>query len=218
MDFLKKLFENGALTWEQFEAAVTANGYKVADLSTGNYVSKKKFDDEIATRDTTIGDLQDQISTRDTDIKNLQTQIADGSKDNDTKISELNQQITKLQNDYETARTDYENKLSHQAYEFAVKEFASGKKFTSKAAQRDFTNEMLAQNLQMKDNSILGADDFMKSYQEENPDAFVVEGEGTGDDGKKPTFVKPGEPGGGQPGSGNAFNFNFMGVRPHPAE
>ena len=38
MEFLKALFENGALTWEQFSEAVNAKGYKVADLSTGNYV------------------------------------------------------------------------------------------------------------------------------------------------------------------------------------
>ena len=48
MEFLKALFENGALTWEQFSEAVNAKGYKIADLSAGNYVSKQKYDNDIA--------------------------------------------------------------------------------------------------------------------------------------------------------------------------
>ena len=62
MDFLKALFNAGALTWEQFSEAVNGKGYKIADLSTGNYVSKKKFDDEIQTRETTISELNTQTN------------------------------------------------------------------------------------------------------------------------------------------------------------
>ena len=79
---LKKLFESGALTYEQFSAAVSNAGYKLADLSTGNYVSKKKYEDELQAKDATIEDLNNQITTRDTDITNLKTQLEDGSKTN----------------------------------------------------------------------------------------------------------------------------------------
>ena len=220
MEFLKKLFESGALTWEQFSAACNEKGYKLADLSTGNYVAKKKYEDELATKDGTINELNTQISTRDTDIANLKKQLEDGSTDSATKLAEVTAQLSKLQGDYETTKSEYEGKLSAQAYEFAVKEFASTKNFTSSAARRDFIKEMIASNLTMKDNKILGADDFVATYTKENADAFVTEEPDPNPahpDPKPtfPTFVQPTPP---QPApEDNAFisAFNFVGVRPH---
>ena len=43
MEFLKSLFDLGALTFEQFETEANKNGLKLADLSAGNYVCKNKF-------------------------------------------------------------------------------------------------------------------------------------------------------------------------------
>lgn len=210
MEFLKALFEAGALTWEQFSSAVTEKGYKIADLSTGNYVSKRKFDDEIQTRDTTITELNSQIATRDTDISNLKTQLADGGKDNETKIADLTAQITALQGNYETQKNEYEQKLSSQQYEFAVRDFAGTKKFSSNAAKRDFINEMISANLTMKDKQIMGAEDFVTKYQESNSDAFAVEAPPTPEPESKPTFIQPTPP---QPEpDSNPFNFNFQGI------
>lgn len=210
MDFLKALFNSGALTWEQFSEAVNEKGYKIADLSTGNYVSKKKFNDEIQTRDTTISDLNTQISTRDNDIAALQTQLSDGSKDSETKISDLTTQIATLQNNYETQKNDYESKLSAQQYEFAVRDFAGTKNFSSNAAKRDFIKEMISANLTMKDKTIMGAEDFATKYQESNSDAFVVEAPPAQEPENKPTFIQPTPP---QPEpDSNPFNFNFQGI------
>ena len=218
MDFLKALFEGGPLTWDEFSAKVAEKGYKIADLSKGNYVAKKKYEDDLATKDGTITDLNTQISTRDNDIADLKKQLEDGSKDNETKISDLTSQIGKLQGDYDTARKDFESKLSRQAYEFAVKEFASGQNFSSNAAKRDFINEMLSAALKMKDNQIEGADDFVGKYKEANKDAFVVEpkdNHGADDNNKggegKPFFVKPTPPA--PKDDTNGFNFGFVGVR-----
>lgn len=43
MEFLKELFTE-PLSFEAFEKAVNAKGFKLADLSSGNYVAKDKFD------------------------------------------------------------------------------------------------------------------------------------------------------------------------------
>lgn len=175
MDFLKALFESGALTWEQFSEAVNAKGFKLVDLSTGEYVGKLKYDNEIKAKDDSIKTLQGQLKDRDKDLETLRTQLADGNKDNETKISELTTQLEKLQGDYDTAKTQFKEQINKQNYEFAVKEFANNQKFTSNAAKRDFINEMISEGLKMKDNTIIGADDFMKVYSEANADAFVVE-------------------------------------------
>lgn len=213
MDFLKVLFENGALTWDQFVEQVNTKGFKIADLSTGNYVSKQKYDNELASRDTTIKDLNNQIATRDGDITKLQEQI-NGEGDSRTKINNLNSQIAQLQNDYAQQKTDYEGRLKKQAYEFAVREFAGTQKFTSKAAQRDFTNEMISKDLKFEDNKLMGTDDFVKMYKEANPDAFVEDK--TPEPQPKPFFGQPTPPQP-SPSDDNAFisAFNFAGVRAH---
>ena len=217
MDFLKVLFDNGPLSWDAFTAAVQEKGYKVADLSTGNYVSAQKYNDAITAKDNTIADLNGQITKRDGDIANLQNQInADG--DSRTKINNLNNQITQLQTDYANQKNEYENKLKQQSYEFAVREFAGTQKFTSKAAQRDFTNEMISKKLKFENDKLEGVDDFVKSYKEVNPDAFLAEPEKP----KEPTvppvpFFGAPTPPQPNPAPENAFvsAFNFMGVRAH---
>lgn len=214
MEFLKALFESGALTWDEFVKAVNEKGYKLADLSTGKYVSKSKYDDDLASRDTTITDLNGQLAVRDKDLGELKTQLEAAGTDNKTKVTELTAQITKLQGDYDTAKTEYEGKLARQAYEFAVKEFAGTKNFTSNAAKRDFINEMLSKNLKLENGTILGADDFVKLYSEANADAFVVENPQPTTEPNKPTFVAPNN---NNPApEENAFltAFNFAGVRP----
>lgn len=219
MDFLKEVFGTESLSWDQFSAAVTQKGFKLADLATGNYVSKKKYDDDLKARQTSIEDLTNQISTRDTDIANFKKMLED-SKGNATKIEELNAQITKMQGDYENAKKEYEGKLSAQSYEFAVKEYANSLTFSSKAAKRDFEKEMLAEGLKMKNGMIIGADDFKTAYETANEDAFVKQPDDNTppatppDD--KPLFGQPTPPTP-APEASNVFEnaFNFTGVRPH---
>lgn len=212
MDFLKALFENGALTWEQFVEASNAKGFKIANLASGDYVAKKKYEDEVTTLNGTITELNTQIKNRDKDIAGLRKQVEDGTTDSTTKLADLTTKLETLQKNYDTDKANYEAKLSKQAYEYAVNDFANGKKFTSKAAKRDFITEMIAANLKMKDKQLLGAEDFVTLYSKENSDAFVVEEElKAPTETPKPTFVQPTAPTPEQ--DTNPFNFNFAGVR-----
>lgn len=181
---VKELFdkaENGTLTWEQFQAAM--GDAKFVDLTEGNYVSKQKYDDELSQKDTRINELTSTISTRDTDLANLQQKLKDAG-DVDA-LKQASKDLADLQKRYEKETKDYQAQLSKQAYEFAVKEFANGKNFTSKAAKRDFTQAMLAKNLQFEDGKIIGAEDFVQMYSKDNDDAFVKPADPT----PKPKFV-----------------------------
>ena len=216
MDFLKEVFGDGSLSWDEFSSAVTQKGFKLADLATGNYVSKKKYDDDLKARQTSIEDLTNQISIRDTDIANLQKTLED-SKGSATQVEELNARIAKMKSDYDTAKKDYEGRLSKQSYDFAVEKYASGIQFSSKAAQREFERAMKSEGLKMKEGVIIGADDFKTAYEKDNADSFVKAPENPdpnpGD--PKPMFGQPTPP---TPDpSDNAFldAFNFAGVRPH---
>lgn len=189
---VKELFdnaENGTLTWEQFQTA--AGTAKFVDLSEGNYVSKQKFDDEVNHRDTRITDLTNNLTARDTDLQNLQQKLKDAG-DVDA-LKQASKDLADLQKRYDKETKEYQTQLSKQAYEFAVKEFANSKNFSSKAAKRDFTQAMIAKGLQYENGTIIGAEDFVAMYAKDNDDAFVKPADPTpkpkfahGTDDKKP--------------------------------
>lgn len=228
---IKELFdkaEGGTLTYEQFEALVKESGAKFADLSDGGYVSKSKYEADIKAKDTEIADKDGQIetlngtiATRDTDLAGLQKQLEEAGQDA-TKLAELNTQFSGLQQKYEDDVKNYQAQMQKQAYEFAVKEFASTKNFSSQAAKRDFVKSMIERNLEMEDGKIIGREDFAEKYSSENADAFVVEKaepEPQPEPTPAPSPAVPefmaSTPGPTSSDAGNAFNFGFTGVRAH---
>lgn len=185
---IKEIFEtaeDGTLTYEQFQTIAKENKSKFADISEGNYVSKRKYDDDLENLNTQITTLNETIGTRDSDLANLQKQLEEAGNDV-TRLGETLDAFSELQNKYEADTKAYEEKLRTQSYEFAVKDFANRQNFSSKAARRDFENAMKNAGLKLEGDSILGADDFKAKYAEENEDAFVVEH----DEPKVPTFVE----------------------------
>ena len=164
---------NGSFTYDEFVKAMTENNVNFTDLSEGNYVSRSKYDDEISKRDTRINTLDDTIKTRDTDLANLQKTLNDAG-DIDA-LKNASKDLDALQKKYDKDTKAYQAQLQKQAYEFAVKDFANSKKFTSSAAKRDFISTMLSKNLTMENDTIIGATDFMEAYSKDNADAFVSE-------------------------------------------
>lgn len=82
MEKLKALFGSESLTYEQLEEKLKDNKeIKLANLATGNYVDKKKFDDKVAeltTANQTISGLRDTVSKFDgVDVDKLKKDAAD---------------------------------------------------------------------------------------------------------------------------------------------
>ena len=214
---VKELFdkaENGTMTWEQFQTAM--GEAKFVDLNEGNYVSKQKYTDELAQRDTRITSLNDTLTARDTDLANLQQTLKDAG--DVESLKKASQDLADLQKRYDRETKDYQKQLTKQAYEFAVKEFANSKRFTSSAAKRDFTRALLEKDLKLENDKIIGAEDFVQMYQTENADAFVVEkkSEQIIPTPPKPQFVSPTQGSDPSPIEKNPFTeaFHFTGVRP----
>lgn len=174
---LKEIFkkaENGVLSYDQFMEL--AGDAKFVDLTEGGYISKSKYENELAGKDSEINTLNTTIQTRDTDLQNLKAQLEAAGTDAD-KLSTLSQEFESLKGKYDTDTKAYKDQLKKQAYEFAVREYAATKKFTSNAAKRDFINSMIAKDLKMDNNAIMGAEDFVSAYSKDNADAFVSEPE-----------------------------------------
>ena len=215
---IKELFdkgENGTLNYETFEKLMKENNAKFVDLSEGNYVSKDKFDNEVASKDGQITQLNDTIKSRDKDLKDLKAQLSEAGTDAE-KLAELQTQFGNLQTQYKQDTDNYKAQLSKQAYEFAVKDFANGKKFSSNAAKRDFVSSMIAKNLKMEGDKILGANDFVTAYSTENADAFIVEQPEPTPEPPKPTFTQPVNTPKQPQDNNNPFGFHFAGVRENP--
>lgn len=173
---LKEIFgasENGTLTYEQFVAKAKELGAKFADLSEDKYVSKKKYEDEVAAKDKEIETLNGTISTRDTDLADLQQKLAEAGTDAE-KLTTLSNDLQTLQSKYDEDVKNYKKQLDAQAYDFAVKEYANGLEFSSEAAKRDFIQQMRGAQLKLDNGTLIGAGDFKDMYSQNNSDAFKV--------------------------------------------
>ena len=102
--------EDGRLTLEQFEELAKENKVKFADVTSGDYVSVNKYNDELKSRDTQISTLNDTIAQRDTDLKDLQDKLGQAGTDA-TKLDEVSQNLTALQTKYDTDTKALQEKL-----------------------------------------------------------------------------------------------------------
>lgn len=203
--FDKATSENKSLTLEEFEALAKESKAKFTDLSEGRYVDKQKYEDDLAKKDTEIATLNDTITTRNADLDALKTQLKDAGSDAG-KLEELTNNLTALKAKYDADTAALSTKLSKQAYEFAVRDFAGKQKFSSEAARRDFTHSMINKNLPMEGEMIMGAEDYLKAYAKQNADAFKkAEPAPTNPD---PQFVAP--TGGDPKGKGHKMTLSEM--------
>lgn len=175
MDFLKALFpEGGSLTYEQFATAVREQKMNLVNLADGGYVSKGKHDDTVNGLKGQITDLQGQISQRDGDLTTLREQLTAAQADA-SKLGTVQQSLADLQTKYNTDKTDFEQKLHRQSYEFMVRERAGGLKFSSAAAKKAFLQEAIAKDFKIDGDNLLGYEDFVTKYKADDPGAFAAE-------------------------------------------
>jgi len=207
--------EDGRLSYDEFmELAKEAS---FVDLKEGNYVSKQKYEDELGAKAKEIENLNGTLGTRDTDLAELQKRLEEAGTDSE-KLSQLTTDLNSLQSKYTEEVKSYKDQLRRQAYEFAVKEYAGTKKFSSEAARRDFISQMKAEDLKMDGDTILGAADFAEAYAKANEDAFVIEAPAAQpeEDLTKPHFIgsTPGVEEYKDPTGGFADAFNFVNLHP----
>lgn len=218
MDFLKSVFEaaqDGKLSFDELKDACKKEGIKLANLATGDYVSKQKYTDDLGVRDTKISTLESTLSTRDADLAEVKSQLENAGADKE-KLATLTTQLNDLQNKYTADTKKLEADMLNQRKTFAVRDYANSKKFTSQAARRDFENYLMAKEFTVSDNgTLLGGDDFVAEYSKNNADAFAVDTPEPQEPKKDtlPQFV--GSTPGNSTGDTKSFHFNFTGVRPN---
>lgn len=214
-EFLRKLFkkdENGAvipMTYEELEAAIDADkGIKIADLSSGGYVAKDKFD----AKETELKGIRKQLDDANTQIKSFEDQDVDGIK----------QKVADWEAKYNTDTQALKDQMAAQNRSHAEDMFLAGYKFTSKAARKGVLDEFRSKQFQLDEKgTFLGAKEFMSSLMEdedykgafvtENPAGDTNQGNGGTNppEGTKPRFSTGTN--GGNPQGGDANPFLHMG-------
>lgn len=174
MDFLKALFGDGQLTFEQFAEAVKTAKMNLVNLADGGYVSQAKFDDKVNTLTQQVSQLNAQLTQRDTDMATLQTSLEAAQADA-SKLPGVQQSLSDLQSKYAQDKTNFETAMAKQRYEFAVREKANGLKFSSTAAKKAFVQEAISKEFKMDGDTLLGYEDFVTKYKADDPGAFVQE-------------------------------------------
>lgn len=159
-----------------------------------NYKTVKEVDTLRNKLETVEGDKKaieakynTDIAQRDTDLATLQEKLKNAGADAN-KLSNLQTDFDTLQQTYNTAKADYEKQLAEQAYDFAIKENSSKLKFSSNSAKKAFMSDLKAKKLSMENGKILGFDDFVNAYKEQDAGAFITENPSPKNDEPKPSF------------------------------
>lgn len=75
----------------------------------------------------------------------------------------------------EQAQAEAEAKMQKLQRSFAYREQVSGLQFSSSSAKRAFLADLEAKKLPVQEDKVLGFEEFLKSYKESDPEAFVPE-------------------------------------------
>ena len=155
---------------DEFDKMLNENYKTQAEVNNLNGKLAKSESD----RDALQVKYNDDIKQRDADLADLKQKLADAGTDAET-LKNLQTEFDTLKTNYANAQADYQRQLNKQAYEFAIKEKTNGLQFTSNSAKKAFLSDALAKNLTMDNGNILGFDDFVNAYKEQDAGAFVVE-------------------------------------------
>lgn len=202
-DFLKDL----GLEKDVIDQIMAANG---EDIENARKAEQKAWEAEKEQLSTQISQFETQAAKRDVDLKKLQDKLT-AKENDDVKLADAQKALEDFQAQYENDKKTWEAQSKQQAYEFAVKTKAGALKFSSNAAQKEFTREAIAAGLKMDGDDLLGWDDYVAKVKEADPAAFASEDPAPADPGPAPAaIVAPTT--GGSSGAGNPFSFNFTKV------
>ncbi|WP_342512260.1 phage scaffolding protein [Sporosarcina sp. FSL K6-1522] len=158
------------LTDEQIDKVMASHG-SVVNATKG----------ELTAMTTERDDLKGQLTDRDTQLEELRKIDAEG----------LQQKITELQSANETTKSEYEEKLHNQAFDFKLQEALTGAKVRNPKALKALLD---VEKIKLDGETLLGLDDQLKTLKES--DDYLFESGETPPN--SPAIVTPGNPNGGE--------------------
>lgn len=130
-------------------------------INDGTYIPKAKFD----SLNETKKDLENQL--KETNDKMQELSKVD--------TEDLKQQIVDLQKKYEEDTKALNSKYEAREYDIKLNDYTKDLKFSSNSARKSFMNDLKAKELKFEEDKLVGFDDFVNSYKESDPTAFIEE-------------------------------------------
>ena len=163
MEFLKTVLSEE--TYNKLAEELKDKDIKLADLSSGDYVKKTKYDTALADLET----VKDKLSERDNDLETLK------------KSKNYKDDLDALQSKYDTEKEDWENKFKanerNAVFEIAIAKAGTIDPVALKAHTQEF-----ADKAELKDGELIGLNEHIKSlldnqlkYLVGNPEALGQE-------------------------------------------
>lgn len=160
----------------------------------GSYIPKTKFDNLNQTKK----DLESQLKETNEKVQELSKVDA----------KELQQKLDELQEKYDNDLKEANERYDNREYEIKLKDYIKDEKFSSKSSQKAYYKELLDKKLEFDDEGTLkGYDEYKKSYEENDPDAFLKENDNHG------IYASTGGNHEGQNADDDAFINQIMGIK-----
>ncbi|MCM3324246.1 phage scaffolding protein [Cytobacillus kochii] len=156
---------------------------KLAVVSDGNWIPKDKFNDKLED----IKNLKEQITSRDDQLEELKKVDAEA----------LQQKIQELQEENNNTKTEYEDKLQKQTFDYALKDALTDAKVRNPKAAKALLD---LESIKLDGDKLLGLDTQLNTIKESDPYLFETEQKPN-----SPTIVAPGNP---QSGTGGVNPFS----------
>ena len=137
------------------------NPVKFVDLSEGAYVSKEKY----TGLKTEADGYNKQLTEANTTIESYKEMDIEGIK----------KSADEWKQKYETDTAALNQQIETQKRTFAAEKYLDGQKIKSPLARKSILSDFMAQNLEFKDGTFVGAEDYMKKMKEQYPDDFESE-------------------------------------------
>lgn len=167
MDFLKELFADKSLTFEELKKAVEENGkMKVVNLKDGGYVDKDKF----TAKEAEATALKDQVTAANKQIDDFKKLDVEGIK----------AAADKYKADYGAAQAKYQEDLKKMQFDFALDKALGGAKAKNSKAVRALLE---VDKLKLDGETLLGLKEQLEAVKTEAPYLFDETNDpGTGTD------------------------------------
>ena len=145
-----------------------------------NGLPKSVIDEIMSEYGKDFKEKDEQIETLTTEKEGIKQQLEDANNQiqsfKDINVEDLNNQIKEWETKYNQDTENLKNELSQKDYDYKLKDLTNTLKFSSNGAKRAFLEDLKNKGLEFnKDGELVGFDDFKKSYEENDPDAFYKE-------------------------------------------
>lgn len=151
--------KNQGLTEEQIKFVMAENG---ADI--------KKYKDMAENQKSQLDDFKQKMEEANKQIESFK----------EMDIESIKKNAEEYKKKYEESQKESEIKLKALQYDTALNEYVKKLNITDDVYLNDLTKQIKEKDLKFEDGTLLGGEDFVKSYKEKHPNAFK--------DSQKPTF------------------------------